>query len=83
MTVLQLSIVAFTGFLCVLSFLLFYFQHKKEKRIHNETIQQTQTILAIYKKQIDVRQDYLNTYDFLKQNLKESLQPQPEIELFL
>ncbi len=82
MTVFQLYIIATVFGLSFSSILIYFLQTKKEKKAHLYTMHILKTEQEINKKQIAIRARHLAAYDFLKQNLNESLHTQSEIELF-
>lgn len=81
MTVMQITILCFVFLMCVLSVLIFYFQNKKQQQTHLQTVKIYTEDIAKNKMQISVRNSFLHSYNFTKQNLKEALHVQQEIDL--
>lgn len=71
------------GFFGILGLALFYFskENKKLASKHSESINTLQTDINCNKKQIAIRNNGLNKYQFLKHNLDEALVLQPKISV--
>ena len=62
---------------------LFFFRNNKELKFqHIEEINIIKKSILINKTQIKIRNEGLNSYNFIKYNLKDSLIVQSEINLF-
>ena len=71
----------FTFFLVMI--LLFFFRNNKELKLqHIEEVNGIKKSILIHKTQIKVRNNGLNSYNFIKYNLNDSLKVQSEINLF-
>lgn len=81
MSILQISILVVVFLLCIVSVFLFWIQKKKETQIHLQNMQLCREGISKNKLQIKCRQEYLKNYDFLRQNVSESLHIQQEIDI--
>lgn len=69
---------------CILAVLfLLSFKHKNNqlKQEHNSNVRQLSTALNHHKSQVIKRQIFLDTYDFLRYNLREALLVQQDIRI--
>ncbi len=81
MTIIQILILFAVFFLCIVSVLVFYFQNKKEQQLHIRSVRLCMEQIKKNKKQVQLRNTYLNHYNFIKQNLNEALHVQHDIDL--
>ncbi len=81
MTILQIAILIVVVLLCFASVMVYYFQQKKATQLHLQNLRFCTEGISTHKQQIERRQDYLNKYDFLRQNISEALHVQQEIDI--
>ncbi len=77
----MLFIITLILLVCLMIFLFFYKKNNWIKRSHYQQVLQLQQELSLHKTQINFRLKRLQTYNFERYNLSESLQVQSEINL--
>lgn len=81
MILLQITIFSLLVLLCILSFLVFNVQNKKQQKIHLQRVGVHKNAIAKNKEQIRKRHVYFSRYDFIEQNIEDVLTIQQDIEL--